>query len=75
MTNYDNRIRPVGDQMRIVQLDVSLSLFSINDVDEVKEKLTSTGYLTVYWQDEILRWDFSVDRIDFIYLKQVRILI
>jgi hypothetical protein len=73
LADYDSRIRPVDDQYRTVDLDVSLSLFSINGVDEVKEKLTTTGFLRVSWQDEILTWDSEAADISAVYLKQVRI--
>ncbi|XP_048745961.1 neuronal acetylcholine receptor subunit alpha-6-like [Ostrea edulis] len=55
-TNYSSKVRPVINQEQPLPLDVSFYLSSINDVDEVKEKLVTTGYLSLTWTDELLRW-------------------
>uniref|UniRef100_A0A8W8INP2 Neuronal acetylcholine receptor subunit alpha-6 n=1 Tax=Magallana gigas TaxID=29159 RepID=A0A8W8INP2_MAGGI len=57
LSNYDKRIRPVEDQALSVTLDVSFSLISIIGVDEVNEKLETSGHLTILWIDSLLRWD------------------
>jgi hypothetical protein len=51
LANYDSRVRPINNQWTAIGIDVSLFLFSINEVDEVKEKLTSTGCLEVSWTE------------------------
>ena len=35
---------------------VSFNLLSINELDEVRETLKTTGYLEVLWKDEFLTW-------------------
>ncbi|XP_062592340.1 acetylcholine receptor subunit alpha-like [Saccostrea cucullata] len=70
-SSYDKRIRPVSDQSLPVILDVSLNLISIIGVDEVNEKLETSGYLTVQWQDSMLTWDPAVNNgIERIFLPQ-----
>ena len=72
LSNYDKRIRPVEDQTLPVTLDVSFSLISIIGVDEVNEKLETSGYLTILWNDSLLRWDpASNNGISTIFLPQV----
>lgn len=72
MTNYDKRIRPVADQSLPVILDVSLNLISIIGTDEVNEKLETSGYLTIQWEDSLLTWDPSAnDEVYRIFLPQV----
>ena len=72
MTNYDKRIRPVADQSLPVILDVSLNLISIIGTDEVNEKLETSGYLTIQWDDSLLTWDPSLnDEVYRIFLPQV----
>lgn len=72
LSNYDKRIRPVDDQTLPVILDVSFSLISIIGVDEVNEKLETSGYLTIQWTDSLLTWDpASNDGISRIFLPQV----
>ncbi|XP_052702649.1 acetylcholine receptor subunit alpha-like isoform X3 [Crassostrea angulata] len=71
LSNYDKRIRPVEDQTLPVILDVSFSLISIIGVDEVNEKLETSGYLTIQWTDSLLRWDpASNNGISTIFLPQ-----
>lgn len=57
LSNYDKRIRPMEDQTLPVTLDVSFSLISLIGVDEVNEKLETSGYLTIRWIDSLLTWD------------------
>lgn len=57
LSNYDKRIRPMEDQTLPVNLDVSFSLISLIGVDEVNEKLETSGYLTIGWIDSLLTWD------------------
>lgn len=54
---YNNRIRPIQNQTEPILLDISMYLFSINEVDEVDKKLVTTGYLEVRWTDGLLKWD------------------
>ena len=38
-------------------VNASYRLFAINHVDEVKESLTTSGYLIFSWLDQRLGWD------------------
>ncbi|XP_061171694.1 acetylcholine receptor subunit alpha-like [Saccostrea echinata] len=70
-SSYDKRIRPVQDQSLPVILDVSFNLISIIGVDEVNEKLETSGYLTVQWDDSMLTWDPATNNgIQRIFLPQ-----
>lgn len=71
-TNYNPRVRPVQNQMDPVVMDVSLYLFSVNEVDEVNEKLVTTGFLDLKWNDTLLQWDpDSYNGINLLNLPQV----
>lgn len=54
--SYSSKIRPVINQLEPLQLDVSFYLSSVNEVNEVKEKMVTTGYLDLLWTDEHLKW-------------------
>ncbi|XP_022289462.2 neuronal acetylcholine receptor subunit alpha-6-like [Crassostrea virginica] len=54
--SYSNKIRPVLYQSDPLNLDVSFYLSSITEVNEVKEKLVTTGFLELSWTDEHLTW-------------------
>jgi hypothetical protein len=72
LSNYDKRVRPVTDQSMPVILDVSFNLISIIGVDEVNEKLETSGFLTIQWDDALLTWNpASNDGISKIFLPQV----
>ncbi|XP_052703476.1 neuronal acetylcholine receptor subunit alpha-6-like [Crassostrea angulata] len=71
LSKYDKRIRPVENQALSVTLDVSFSLISIIGVDEVNEKLETSGHLTILWIDSLLKWDpASNNGISTIFLPQ-----
>lgn len=55
-SSYSLKVRPVVNQQQPLLLDVSLYLSSINEVNEVKEKMVTTGYLDLLWTDEVLEW-------------------
>ncbi|XP_062592388.1 acetylcholine receptor subunit alpha-like [Saccostrea cucullata] len=57
LSGYDRKVRPIADQSFPVVLDVSFNLRSIIRVDEVNEKLETSGYLSVLWEDAMLTWD------------------
>ncbi|XP_061171697.1 neuronal acetylcholine receptor subunit alpha-7-like [Saccostrea echinata] len=69
--NYSHKVRPVSDQFSPIILDVSMFLCSVNQVDEVNEKLVTTGFLGLSWIDDLLQWD-PVNRNDIksIFLPQ-----
>lgn len=54
--SYNNKVRPVADQSTTVQVTVDFALVGINSFVDSDQKLTTTGYLTVQWTDELLVW-------------------
>lgn len=72
--SYSSKIRPVVNQLEPLQLDVSFYLSSVNEVNEVKEKMVTTGYLELSWTDELLKWTPSnYNNTEFIFVPQVNI--
>ena len=70
--NYNKKVRPVLFQQEAIVLDISLFLFSVNEVDEVNEKMVTTGFLDLMWNDAILQWDPNLNsNIGMVYLPQV----
>lgn len=55
-SSYSLKVRPVVNQQQPLLLDVSFYLSSINEVNAVKEKMVTTGYLDLLWTDELLEW-------------------
>lgn len=54
---YNKNVRPTANQTQPTQVIVDLFLVGINSLDEVSQKLTTTGYLYIEWTDEYLTWD------------------
>ena len=72
--SYSNKIRPVLNQSDPLNLDVSFYLSSITEVNEVKEKLVTTGYLELSWTDELLGWTPSdYNNTETIFVPQVQV--
>ncbi|KAL3877438.1 hypothetical protein ACJMK2_035144 [Sinanodonta woodiana] len=55
--NYNQRLLPVLNQSRSVQVNVSLNLVSITDFNEISGELVLIGYFSLAWTDEQLVWD------------------
>jgi len=53
LTNYSKIISPNDT----VEIDLGISLFKIIQIDEIKEIMQSSAYLTVSWNDNRLKWD------------------
>lgn len=45
--------------MELIFFDISMYLFSINEVDEVDKKFVIIGYFEVRWIDGFLKWDLD----------------
>lgn len=72
--SYSSKIRPVINQLEPLQLDVSFYLSSVNEVNEVKEKMVTTGYLELSWTDELLKWTpADYNNTEVIFVPQVKI--
>ncbi|KAK3590259.1 hypothetical protein CHS0354_041337 [Potamilus streckersoni] len=51
---YYTTVRPVTDQTKTVVVSSDLYLLGINDFDDSNQKLMTTAYLSISWNDEIL---------------------
>ena len=72
--SYTPKVRPMINQQHALTLDVSFYLSSITEVNEVKEKLVTTGYLELSWTDELLRWTPSdYNNTETIFVPQVQV--
>ncbi|KAL3864260.1 hypothetical protein ACJMK2_005961 [Sinanodonta woodiana] len=67
---YNKAVRPTFDQSLPVNVSIGFFLTSIIDFDSQKEKLTTSGYLTITWNDCYLQWnpsDYNGTSVLFIY--------
>lgn len=72
--SYSSKVRPVVNQQQPLQLDVSFYLSSVNEVNEVNEKMVTTGYLELSWTDELLQWTpANYNNTDTIFVPQVHV--
>ncbi|XP_060071390.1 neuronal acetylcholine receptor subunit alpha-6-like [Ylistrum balloti] len=55
-----------------VEVQVSLSLLTVNDLDIRDQTLSLTGFFTFYWEDERLEWasDSTYDNIRFLFSSE-----
>lgn len=68
---YNTKIRPVADQADVSTVSVAFALVGINSFVDTDQKLTTTGFLTVEWTDELLMWDpLDYDNIQTILVPQ-----
>lgn len=72
--SYSSKVRPVVNQQHPLQLDVSFYVSSVNEVNEVDEKMVTTGYLELSWTDELLKWTpADYNNTEVIFVPQVKI--
>ncbi|XP_048768180.2 neuronal acetylcholine receptor subunit alpha-3-like isoform X2 [Ostrea edulis] len=64
-TNYSTQQRP--SQKVIVH--VSFTLLTINDLNIKEQLMSTTGYLTLRWKDERLKWNSALDGNDYSNVK------
>ncbi|XP_060580773.1 uncharacterized protein LOC132737494 [Ruditapes philippinarum] len=57
LTNYSNENLPTRDLSEAIRAYVDFYFVGINGMDEVEQKLTSTGQFEVTWEDPSLSWD------------------
>ncbi|XP_052225346.1 neuronal acetylcholine receptor subunit alpha-7-like isoform X2 [Dreissena polymorpha] len=55
--NYNMKIRPLKDQLMVMDIHVDFNLNSIIEFDEANGALKTAGYLVLSWTDEYLQWD------------------
>ena len=68
---YNKKVLPRLNFSEPVYLDISLHFIRIKEIDEKNEKLISTGYLEIQWNDPGLRWsseDFG--NLQHVYIRQ-----
>ncbi|XP_050390758.2 acetylcholine receptor subunit beta-like 2 isoform X1 [Patella vulgata] len=58
-TNYTNAIMPLKNETGSVTVRLGLSLYSIIEMDEIRERLDVSAVLFELWTDERLEWDPS----------------
>ncbi|CAC5388588.1 unnamed protein product [Mytilus coruscus] len=49
-------IRPSRNQSNQNYVFITFKLYGISGIDEIQQKLTTTGYLEIAWRDELLSW-------------------
>lgn len=59
LDGYNVNVRPVTDQDSSVNVSVTLHMASIQEFDEVLERLSFTGMLVQEWEDPRMVWDPS----------------
>ena len=59
MSGYDKRVRPIVNQEDSVRVDISVSILYVQDLDEIKGKLTFVAPMYVSWVDERISWNSS----------------
>ncbi|CAD5120184.1 DgyrCDS8759 [Dimorphilus gyrociliatus] len=57
LTNYDPIVRPRYNSSETVVVRIRFSLQQIYDLDEKRQILAISGWLTAEWLDEFLMWD------------------
>ncbi|XP_052097870.1 neuronal acetylcholine receptor subunit alpha-6-like [Mytilus californianus] len=53
---YNKEVRPSLNQSEPLRVDLDLFLVAVNGIDEVGQKLITTGFVDIYWKDEYLQW-------------------
>ncbi|XP_078335908.1 acetylcholine receptor subunit beta-like [Crassostrea virginica] len=64
-TNYSTQQRP---SQRVI-VHVSFTLLTINDLNIKDQTMSTTGYLTLRWKDNRLKWDSPIDGADYSNVK------
>ncbi|XP_060554184.1 neuronal acetylcholine receptor subunit alpha-5-like [Ruditapes philippinarum] len=54
--SYNKKVRPIKDQDKEVNVTITFQISAITQFDEQEESLTTAGYLSVEWVDEMLAW-------------------
>uniref|UniRef100_A0A2C9KLB4 Neurotransmitter-gated ion-channel ligand-binding domain-containing protein n=1 Tax=Biomphalaria glabrata TaxID=6526 RepID=A0A2C9KLB4_BIOGL len=55
--DYHTEVRPLKDQLQVIDVDVDFELVSIVNIDDVAQSFNVNGFLLFTWQDEMLTWD------------------
>ncbi|XP_052784333.1 acetylcholine receptor subunit beta-type unc-29-like [Mya arenaria] len=57
--DYNKMFRPILNQSNAINIYTGLDLVSIQEFNEVEEKISYTGLLYLYWRDELFTWNPS----------------
>ncbi|CAG2212168.1 unnamed protein product [Mytilus edulis] len=69
--SYNTLIRSSTNQSAPKEVDISFNLYGITDINEIEQKLTTTGWLDITWQDDLLTWTpASYNGLNKLYLPQ-----
>ncbi|XP_050408918.2 neuronal acetylcholine receptor subunit alpha-7 [Patella vulgata] len=55
--NGSSKIRPVMNQSDIVDVEMTLHIVSLLDVNEVQQSVEATIWMQVFWKNELLVWN------------------
>ena len=71
---YNKKVLPQEDATSPVVLDLSFFFLGINEIDELAEKLVTTGYLLISWTDDGLAWNSTQhNNLETIFIPQTDI--
>jgi len=71
---YNNLIRPSLNQSNPIEIYIGFTLYGITGIDEIEQKLTTTGWLDIGWTDEFLQWTpASYGGLKYIYVPQAMV--
>ena len=71
---YKNLVRSIVNQTEPVAAYVEYFLYGINDVNQVEQTLTTTGYLQIAWDDEFLKWNpLMYGGLQYLFVQQDKI--
>ncbi|KHN76180.1 5-hydroxytryptamine receptor 3A, partial [Toxocara canis] len=59
LENYDKRIRPVRNWTTRIEVTVQPQIYSLVDVNELREQLTLLLWIPHSWKDDYLVWNAS----------------
>ena len=68
--NYSKEIRPVYNQSSLLDINVSIHLFTINSFDDVKGYMKISVMLSLNWLDESLIWNSTEYDTTYLTLSQ-----
>ncbi|KAL3868221.1 hypothetical protein ACJMK2_041052 [Sinanodonta woodiana] len=57
---YNKAVRPTFNQTTPTDVNIDLYLTSIIEFDSQNEKFTTSGYLSINWNDHYLQWNSSI---------------
>ena len=71
--NYSTDFRPVIDQEAIIQINVTMALFTLNEFDDVKGSIKVSVFAIIQWRDECLVWNATEYNTTFLTLPENKV--